>query len=361
MRLRFAFCETLLGGLLLVTANAYAGEGQDSLDRHGLDWLRVVVFAAHQTDYSGVFIYQYDNRVETSRITHVVEPDSEYERVESLDGPRREIIRHHGQVWCYTNQKMEQVDSRQGYSRFPSLLPEQLSALSANYRVKEAGVERVAEYNAQVILLQPRDNLRYTHKIWVHTDSGLLLKAAVLGDKNQLVEQYAFTQLQIGGDIDRSWIKAITASANSGSGIPKPGNSPLPKGDVKLTQPDGGSPGFGTSLGQGAAADLHGAPVNSGWLVDALPAGFKKTMEIQRRMRGKPAPVTQLVFSDGLSAISVFIEPSDGKEDDVAGLSSRGAMNLYHKVVDKNLFTVVGEVPPRTVMQVLDSVRHSGR
>ena len=84
-------------------------------------------------------------------------------------------------------------------------------------------------------------------------------------------------------------------------------------------------------------------------------------MEILRRMRGKHAPVTQMVYSDGLSAISIFIEPNDEDEDDVDGLSSRGAVNLYHKVVDQNLITVVGEVPPRTVMQVLDSVRYNGK
>ena len=340
MRPRLKLCETLLSGLLLVAVNAYASEEQDSLD-----WLRVVAIASHQTDYSGVFVYQYGNRVETSRITHVVEPDSEYEKLESLDGPKREIIRHHGQIWCYIDKKMEQVESLQGRIRFPTLLPEQLSALSANYLVKEAGIERVADYNAQVILFQPRDNLRYTHKLWVHTDSGLLLKVAVLGDKNQLVEQYAFTQLKVGGDIDRSWVKTVASSTDSKSGISKTERSAaagLPGVSMPLEIPKGGT------------------PVNSGWMVGVLPAGFKKTMEIRRRMRGKHAPVTQLVFSDGLSAISVFIEPSDGDEDDFEGLSSRGAVNLYHKVMDKNLFTVVGEVPPHTVMQVLDSVRHGG-
>ena len=78
-------------------------------------------------------------------------------------------------------------------------------------------------------------------------------------------------------------------------------------------------------------------------------------------MRGKHAPVTQMVFSDGLSAISIFIEPDDGDEDDVDGLSSRGAVNMYHKVMDDHLITVVGEVPPRTVIQVFDSVRFSGK
>ncbi|HEU0219856.1 MAG TPA: MucB/RseB C-terminal domain-containing protein [Gallionella sp.] len=325
-------CAALCGLLLATAVNAYAGERQVSLD-----WLKTVAFAAHQTDYSGVFVYQYDNRVETSRITHVVEPDSEYEKLESLDGPKREIIRHHGQVWCYINHKMVQVDSQRGRGRFPSLLPDQLSALSGNYQVKEAGLERIAGYNTQVILFQPKDNLRYTHKIWAHTDSGLLLKSAVLGDKNQVVEQYTFTQLKIGGEVDRTWVL-----------LSKTGIAPGTSGTHDATQ-------AGPDLGR------VGTPVNSGWVVDVLPTGFKKTMEVQRPMRGKHAPVTQLVFSDGLSAISVFVEPVDADEDDVDGLSSRGAVNLYRKVVDRHLFTVVGEVPPRTVMQVLDSVRYNGQ
>ena len=322
-------CRGLLGGLLLMAANAYAEELSP-------DWLKIVAFAAHQTEYSGVFVYQFDNRVETSRITHIVEPDSEYERLERLDGPKREIIRHHGQVWCYTDRKMIQVDSQQGRKKFPSLLPEQLTALSANYQIKGAGQERVAGYNTQVILFQPNDNLRYTHKIWAHTDSGLLLKAAVLGDKNQVVEQYSFTQLQIGGNIDRSWITPFVSNFD---------------------------PASARSLGaSGPSEAIKGSqPINSGWTVDALPAGFRKTLEILRPMRGKPVPVTQMVFSDGLSAISVFIEPADEDEDDMEGLTNRGAVNLYHKLVDRNLITVVGEVPPRTVMRMLESVRYNGK
>ncbi|MDD2916165.1 MAG: MucB/RseB C-terminal domain-containing protein [Gallionella sp.] len=339
----------LLGGLLLLVAtNACAGGRQNSLD-----WLKTVAFAAHQTEYSGVFVYQYDNRVETSRITHVVEQDSEYERLESLDGPKREIIRHHGQVWCYINRKMVQVGSRQAHNRFPALLPEQMSALSENYLVKEAGMERVAGYNAQVILFQPKDNLRYTRKIWAHTDSGLLLKAAVLDDKNHAVEQYAFTQLQIGGAVDRSWIKQGTADSDAASGKQAGKSSRAGMGlAVSDSLP---------IMHKVPETAMSGIPVNSGWVADAMPAGFKKIMEVERPMRGKHAPVTQLVFSDGLSAISIFIELSDEDEDDVEGLTSRGAVNLYHKVVGKHLITVVGEAPPRMVMQTLDSVRYNGK
>ena len=320
--------KTLLGALLLIAANVYGGEGGAA----GFDWLKVVIFAEYQTDYSGVFVYQYDTHVETSRITHVTDGEGEYERLESLDGPKREIVRHHGQVWNHLNHEMVPVDSHPGRGKFPSLLPEQLSALSANYQTKLLGVERVAGYDAQVILFQPKDNLRYTHKIWVHTDSGLLLKAAALDGKNQMVEQYAFTQLQIGGKIDRSGFKHGAVA-----GFRDPGFHEKHK------------------------AGRKSFPVSSGWTVGALPSGFRKTMEIQRQMHENHAPVTQIVFSDGLSAISVFIEEDDGDEDDFEGLSSRGVVNLYHKVVGRHLFTVVGEVPPHTVMRTLDSIRHNGK
>jgi sigma-E factor negative regulatory protein RseB len=308
-------------GLLLVAGNACAEGRQVSLD-----WLKTVAFAGHQTDYSGVFVYQYGNRVETSRIIHVVEADGEHEKLECLDGPQREILRHNGHVWEFHNHKMVRA-SIQGQGKFPSLLPEQMSALSANYQASQVGMERVAGYDAQVILFAPKDNLRYAHKLWAHNVSGLLLKAAVLDDKKQPVEQYAFTQLQIGGGIDRSWIDDIHS--------------------LVATKP----------VRDGAAS--NGVAFNSGWVVDALPAGFRKTMEIQRPMRGRHAPVTQLVFSDGLSAISVFVEPNDDDQDDGSGLSTRGAMNLYHKIVNGHLVTVVGEVPARTVMQVVDSLRHN--
>jgi sigma-E factor negative regulatory protein RseB len=160
----------------------------------------------------------------------------------------------------------------------------------------------------------------------------LLLKAAVLGDKNQVAEQYAFTQLQIGGKINHSWNGACNLASMHDNDSPKSSDA---------------AKGF--------------TPTNSGWVADMLPAGFKKTMEILRPMHGKDSLVTQMVYSDGLSAISIFIEPNDGDEDDVDGLSSRGAVNLYHKVMNQYLITVVGEVPPHTVMQVVDSVRYNGK
>lgn len=330
MRQIFAIFKLFLGASLLIASHAHASENRD-----GFDWLKVVILAEHMSEYSGVFIYQYGNNVQSSKISHVIVGDDYYERMENLDGPRREIVRHHGQVWSHIGdgREMVQVDSQQkGLGKFSSLSGAQLHTLYMNYKAKVSGEDRVAGYDAQIIEFRPKDKLRYSYKIWVHKDSGLLLKSAVLGSKNKLVEQYSFTQLQIGGEIDRSWVKQSVSTSQ-----------------------------HRTKFHDKHKVSRMGIPVNSGWQSDAMPAGFLKTREIRRPMHGNHEPVTQIVYSDGLSAISIFIEPNDNDEDDFEGLSSRGAVSLYHKVVGDHLFTVVGEVPPHTVMRVLDSIRRKGK
>lgn len=304
----------------------------DPLWQDELNWLKTMAFAAHQTDYSGIFVYQYGHRVETSRITHVVDRNGEHERLEGLDGARREIVRHNDQVWCYLGDRMVKVDERRGGRKFPAILPEQLSLMNENYLIRQTEEGRVAGFHAHAVIFQPKDLLRYTHRMWAHSDSGLLLKAEVLDKYGHVVEQYAFTQLTIGGNIDRSWIVADKPDPILFSHKSHHGN--LPKIE---------------------------APANlSGWQVDALPSGFKKITEVRRPLRGKNAPAIQMVFSDGLASISVFIEAVDNDQDGHTGLSSQGAMQVYSKVAGDYLLTVVGEVPPRTVMQVADSIRHSG-
>ncbi len=326
MRLR----GTLLALLLACTFNVGAGEAETCAD-----WLKTVAFAGHETEYSGVFVYQHDDAVETSRITHLIDSGVEYDKLEGLDGPKREILRHHGQVWMSNEHGMLQMDSQQNRGRFPALLPQQLTALSENYQAKLAGKERIAGYDAQIILFQPKDRSLYSHKMWIHSDSGLLLKSAVLDDKNKAVEQYTFTQLQVGGKLDRAWLKTSIAKTFHGE------------------------KGHGISKSKHADAYKSAQPFNSGWSANYLPAGFKKMTEFERPMHGKHAPVIQIVYSDGLTAVSIFIEENDHDEDDFDGLSSRGAMSLYHKVVGDYLYTVVGEVPPRTVAKILGSVTRS--
>lgn len=312
--------------LLLAASGAWA----EPLLQDDLSWLKKMVLAAHQADYSGTFIYQSGSYIETSRITHVTDGVNEHERLEGLGGERSEIIRKNGQVWCYLGDSKVMVAKREGARTFPALLPEQLSLLQENYRIHRGENDRVAGFHAQSILFQPRDKMRYARKMWAHTDSGLLLKAVVLDERDHVIEQYAFTQLNMGRDIDRKWIvpgKAVEPHA-SDNAAPPPGDRMIPK--------------------------------ESGWLVYALPAGFKKMTEVSRHLGESQVPVTHLVYSDGLAGISVFIEKLGEKPGSKPGLYSKGAIQVFIKVMDANLLTVVGDVPPRTLMQVAESVRYGG-
>lgn len=334
MKGRVVLNNALCCALLLIPVSLQALTQEEN--QTTLDWLKVVAFATHQTEYTGVFVYQHGNNVTTSRITHVVDRDSEYEKLESLDGPRREIIRHHGQVWSFIDGELVQSDTQINQQKFPALLTEKLSALTENYQIEPAGTERVAGYIARIILFKPRDKSRYAHKIWVHNDSGLLLKTSVLNHQGAVVEQYAFTQLQIGGDIDRSWVRPLT--------------------DIPVHADHGQKKQYGKTLSSESFD-------HDNWLINHMPDGFKKVHQVIRPMRNKSHKVTQMVYSDGLSTISIFIEPA--KETDGSRhqhqISHSGAVSICSNIKHQHLITVVGEVPPAVVREVSRAIDFNGQ
>lgn len=295
-------------------------------------WLRTMAFAAHQTNFSGIFIYQAGGRVEMSRITHVLDEHGEHERLQGLEGSRREIVRHNDRVWMYLGDKKVRFDKLNARRAFPALLPEQILTLKENYVITQGEEDRVADYHAHTIRLQPKDTLRYARKMWAHSESGLLLKAVVLDEHERVIEQYAFSQLQIGGKIDRKWIP--DSERDSEELAARAHLAPMPESNA--------------------------ASVASGWQVDAIPPGFRKIIEMRRTLAHCPTPVMQIVYSDGLAALSIFIEQADASARQNLGLSSQGAVHVYRKLMDGNYITVVGELPPRAVLQVAESVRYAG-
>lgn len=315
--------------LLLITVTTVVSA--EAFSQDDLNWLKKMTKATRHSDYSGTFIYQSGNYVETSRITHVLDGGNEYERLEGLDGERSEIIRKNDQIWCYLGDSKIMVAKRQGARTFPALLPEQLDLLQKNYQINHGSEDRVAGFHAHSIIFLPKDKMRYAHKMWAHTDTGLLLKAVVLDAHERTIEQYVFTQLSIGTNIDRKWI-----------------------------QPDKSAKSTGTdaSVNLENIQDQRPTSIESGWHVNSLPQGFKKIAELSRHLRGSDFPTIQLVYSDGLAGISVFIEKPGSKSNVKQGLYNKGVTHVYIKLVSDNLLTVVGEVPVRTIMQVVESVKH---
>jgi sigma-E factor negative regulatory protein RseB len=294
----------------------------ESSGSDGIVWLQKIASAAHRLNYSGTFVYQRGAYMETSSIAHMTDESGEHEKLEVLDGPPREIIRNNDDVFCFTPEsKGVVVERRRSHKSFPALLPLQLSGIGESYTVKLGGVERVAGYDCQNVILEPRDVYRYGYRFCGESSSGLLLKAGMLNEKNEVVNQFSFTYTRIGGAINPEQLKPKYAKHQH------------------VLQPQ-----------------AIPAMVESGWQVKSLPAGFKKLMEQKRTFPGKKVSANHLVFSDELVAISVFIEPLAGMEKSVTGLSSQGSINVYTKPVAEFQVTVLGEVPAVTVMQIANSV-----
>jgi sigma-E factor negative regulatory protein RseB len=306
--------------------------GAETLDRdEALTMLQRIADAARQLNYAGTFIFQHGDRVQTSRIVHFVDERGEHEKLETLDGPRREVIRNNDEVLCYYPEiKMVRSDPRVGRRSFPALLPEQLSGLAENYQIRMGEAERVAGYEAQALLLEPRDGLRYGHKIWADSVSGLLLKSRMLNEAQEVVEQFSFTQLSIGAGVTKEMIR--------------------PSFDVR--PPQWRLNRFGNSQASHSA---------SGWVLKNFPAGFRKILEMQRVKPGQNSEVTHIVFSDGLAAISIFIEPAANRRQVSEGLFRQGAINIYTRTLNNQVITVLGETPAPTVVQMANSISQRGQ
>lgn len=306
----------------------------DGSSREIVGWLNKISGAAQQLNYQGIFIYQHGNSIETSRITHHVDAQGEHEKLEALDGPPREIIRNNDEVMYFSpDQKIVKIEKRKTKVTFPALLiPAQFASLAENYNIKKSEPLRIIGFDCESFVLEPKDNLRYGHKLWADSNTGLLLKAKMVNEKNEIIEQFSFIQLKIGGTIDKEAVKP----------------SYLPVSPEWHFDQSG----------------LNVQSQDTGWSVKNQPVGFKKVSEMKRNFSGKSYAVSHLVFSDGLAAVSVFVEPIQDKANAakiIQGISPHGALNVYTKPFNNYLITVVGEAPAATVMQIGNSVTTSAR
>lgn len=313
----------LLGAAaLFATWSAWA----EPVGGEGLGWLGRIAMAAQKLSYTGVFVYQNELHTETSRIVHVVDVAGERERLEALDGSPREVLRADGEVVCYLPAQRMVLKEKEGqHKSFPASLPASLGSLTESYVIKKGVVTRIAGQESQQIILEPRDKFRYGHLLWADMGSGLLLKARMVGERNEILEQFTFTQVQIGGNIDPSDLKSRLAGGASA---------------WRVQDARGGE----------EVADVRG------WgFRNAIP-GFRKTASMKRHLGANASEVVHLVFSDGVASISVFIEPFAPNEKPVSGQFKTGATNIYKRFAGDQLVTVLGEVPPQTLKRLGDGI-----
>lgn len=297
-------------------------------DQHGdaLAWLQKMAAAAQKLNYTGTFTYQSGGSSETSRITHLVDAGGEQEKLEVLDGSPREVVRNNDEIKCFLPEdKVVIVEKRGQYKTFPALLPASVGSLGEYYLIRKGDVSRVAGFDSQLILLDPKDTLRYGRHLWAEINSGLILKARTVSERNETIEQFAFTQLQINVPIDREALK--------------------PKFDTE-----------GTAWRIHNVRASQSLSAGSDWLFKAQLPGFKKSAGMRRQAsQGSGTETTHFVFTDGLASISLFIEPLADQKAEKATYSV-GAINVYKRVAGKHLLTVLGEVPMATLMRLGDGM-----
>lgn len=304
-----AGCWVLSAFVLVGTAHADAA----------LDWLKRAEIAAKQQNYSGVYVYHHGEYIEVLRVLHRVDAKGEQEKVEVLDGTPRQFLRINNDVYChFPGGKQVRLERNAPRRFFPALLPANPASLLDYYNARLGGSDRVAGRPSQVLLLEPRDGYRYAYNLWLDRQTGLPLKSRIVNGSGNVVSMYVFSEIQIGKAPDAE----LFLNDLTGKTILK------------------------ASLDQ---------PVSVGWKV-APPPGFVQVQAAVRALPGKQMPVTHLVFSDGLSVLSMFLEPVNPQMPKTQGLAAEGAIGVYAREVDGYSVTTLGEVPNATLIETGNSV-----
>ncbi len=290
-------------------------------------WLKRMSEASKTLNYEGTFVYRQGAHLESVRIIHRADADGGKERLVSLNGVPREVLRDGAQVTCILpDHHAVVVESRRSKGRLAASFEAVNERLESYYSFSVGDSDRVAGRTTQVIRIEPRDKYRYGYELWLDEETGLLLKSALLDGSAKVLEQVLYTSMSMPENIPDTMLEPET----SGEGFTWYTNDG-PKPDTQVTGSD--------------------------WQVGRLPAGFALKSSEEEPIRSSDAPVRHMVYSDGLASFSVYVERLTADKEPFVGLSQMGAMSAFGKVNGDYQLTVVGEVPSNTVEQVGQAVQ----
>jgi sigma-E factor negative regulatory protein RseB len=285
------------------------------------NWLLRIHEASRSKSYSGVVVVSSGGIMVSSRITHACDGVQQFDRVESLSGTPRTTYRKNDQVMTFSPQsKIVVSEKRDSLGMFPDLLKSPDTRIDQFYTVRHVGTDRIAGFEAEQVLIEPRDTLRFSYRVWSEKNSGLVIKMQTLDGQHQILEQISFSELQLGTPVS---MHRLAAMMNNTAGY------------------------------QMATVErVRTTAMAQGWQLKQPVAGFQPMNcflrpEVQER-------ALQWIFSDGLASVSLFIEGFDPRR--TYGLEGLMAMGATHTLTQRRKdsagdwwITVVGEVPPQTL------------
>jgi sigma-E factor negative regulatory protein RseB len=288
-------------------------------------WLIRMHEASRHGAYAGTFVVSSaTGGMSSSRIWHVCDGTQQVERVDALTGAPRSTYRHNDQVVTFLPHNGLVLQERRDSLRlFSDLLQNQDAAIADFYSARLVGTDRVAGVDADVLVLAPRDSMRYGYRVWSERESGLVVKLQTLDNDGRILEQSAFSDLQLDAHVNMA----------------------------KLIELMGKTQGYRVER-------LEPVPTTAaaeGWTLKPGVAGFKLMSCLHRpfadvaQQSAAAGRTIQWIFSDGLASVSLFVEPLDRQGDTREVSLVMGATRLLSRRVLDEWLTVVGEVPQQTL------------
>lgn len=287
-------------------------------------WISRTQEAAVRRNYQGILVASVNGLSNASRLSHYTDGSVQAERIDWLDGENRLLIRLNDvQHTLWPRARLAVVEARDARSAFPAVFASGVRQVFDSYEWRRIGRDRVAGLEAEVVLMRARDPYRFSQRMWSELGSGLLLRAEILSPAGQVMESVGFTELAIGV---RPQIDNLQAPLRQLEGYRVAKATALP---VRLE--------------------------SEGWQLGALPSGFRE-LHCARRVLGPAndpqAPVVlQAIYGDGLTHVSVFIEPFQPERHQARSSATVGATNTLTLRRDAYWITLVGDVPAETLQR----------
>lgn len=285
--------------------------------------------AIESLNYEGTFVHIVDGQVDTMYVVHRVEDGVATERLVSLDGAQREIIREQDEVTCiFADKKSVLVEKRQDGGPIRSAIPRYTASLDANYEFEIKKPTNKLGRDAAVMVITPQDDLRYGYRLWMDKATGMMLKSQVVDKYGKVLEQLIFVSIELPDSIPADRLKPSIPTEEFTWYVQDEVGDSAPGGDTAAS-----------------------------WQAQTLPVGFELHASKTQVMAGERIPTEHLVYSDGIASVSVFVDAADEDSDDTEGPSRIGAANAYTTRVSGHMVTAMGEVPADTVRMIARSMR----
>lgn len=298
-------------------------------------WLTRIHEAASRQNFQGTFVVSSAGNVASARMAHFFEGSHQFERIESLDGQARNVFRHDDTVHTlWPKSRVALVEKRNLLPSFPALLQAGSQSITEWYEVQPQASDRVAGHEANVLMVRPKDAYRYGYRLWSDKRSGLLLRADVLAENGQVLETSAFSDIVIG----------IASQPES------------------VLQPMKRLEGYRVIRPTLQMTQLE----SEGWTMRAVPPGFRLLSCVRRDMEtaeptesASPVPrMLQAIYADGMTYVSVFIEPyREGHHGHARPVVTGATRTLSLRHADWWV-TVVGDVPAATLRVFAEGLEH---